>query len=141
MVKVDSAERHRVMDGAIAKLKEYYVYADVAQNMSDALVAHEKSGDDNAQTDGEAFASLLTRQMRDVSHDKHLMLVYNRLKTPERPPGPTPEDLARYRKDRARNKCTIETAKILPHNIGYLKFNEFPDPAVCRSMIASAMSS
>jgi hypothetical protein len=67
MVKVDSAERHRVMDGAIAKLKEYYVYADVAQNMSDALVAHEKSGDDNAQTDGEAFASLLTRQMRDVS--------------------------------------------------------------------------
>ena len=32
--------------------------------MAKALRAHEKNGDDNATTDGGAFAELLTRQMR-----------------------------------------------------------------------------
>ena len=35
--------------------------------MADALLAHEKSGDDDAVTDGSTFADLLTRQMTDVS--------------------------------------------------------------------------
>jgi hypothetical protein len=138
--KLDVAERQRVIAGVIANLKEYYVYPDVAQKMADALLAHEKSGDDNAETDGDAFADLLTRQMRDVSHDRHLVVVYSQVKTPERKPGPTPEDLARYRKDMARSNCTFERVKILPRNIGYLKFNEFPYPPVCQPTVVAAMN-
>ncbi len=139
-VKLDAAQRQRVINGAIANLKQYYVYPGVAQKMADALLAHEKSGDDDAETDGEAFADLLTRQMRDVSHDRHLGVVYSRVKTPERPPVPTPEDLARYRKDMAQNNCTFEKIEILPRNLGYLKFNEFPDPPVCRPTVVAAMN-
>jgi C-terminal processing protease CtpA/Prc len=39
------------------------------------------------------------------------------------------------------NNCTIETARILPHNVGYLKFNAFPDAAVCGKTMAAAMTS
>ena len=66
-MKLDAAERQRVIAGAIANLKEYYVYPDIGQKMADALLAHEKSGDDDAITDGGEFADLLTRQMTDVS--------------------------------------------------------------------------
>ena len=48
-VTLDAARRQRVMDGAIAKLKEYYVYPDVAQKMAQALVAYEKNGDEAIQ--------------------------------------------------------------------------------------------
>jgi hypothetical protein len=139
-VKLDATEQQRVIEGAIANLKEYYVYPDVAQKMADALLAHEKSGDDNAKTDGEAFADLLTSQMRDVSHDRHLGVVYSRVKAPERPPGPTPEELTHYREAMARNNCTFEKVEILPRNLGYLKFNEFPDPPVCRPTVVAAMN-
>jgi Peptidase family S41/N-terminal domain of Peptidase_S41 in eukaryotic IRBP len=140
-VKLDAAERQRVIDGAIANLKQYYVYPEVGQRMADALLAHEKSGDDDAMTDGGAFADLLTRQMTDVSHDRQLMVVHHRVETPDRPPGPTPEILARYRKALEQNNCFFEKAEILPHNIGYLKLNSFPDPSLCQPTATAAMAS
>ena len=140
-VKLDAAERQRVIDGAIANLTKYYIYPDVAQKMADALLAHEESGDDDAATDGEVFADLLTRQMRDVSHDRSVMMVYNTVTEPENPPAPSLEDVSRYRKEMEENNCTFEKVRILPHNIGYLKFNEFPDASICRTTVAAAMAS
>ena len=69
------------------------------------------------------------------------MMVYSTVTTPENPPAPTPEEVARYRKEMEQNNCTFETVKILPHNIGYLKFNAFPDAAVCGTTVAAAMAS
>jgi len=140
-VRLDAAERHRLIDGAIANLKQHYIYPDAAQKMADALLAHEKSGDDDAETDGEAFAALLTRQMRDVSPDMHLVVVYSQAPLPQRLTGPTPEDLARYREAMEHENCTFEKVKILPRNIGYLKLNSFPDPSVCRSTARTVMAS
>jgi hypothetical protein len=140
-VKLDAAERQLVIDGAIANVKAHYVDRDVAQKVAEALRAHERNGDDNAATDGAAFADLLTQQMRDVSHDMHLMMVYSEAKLPDRRPEPTPEEFARYRKAMEQDNCTIETVKILPHNIGYLKLNSFPDPSVCQATATAAMAS
>lgn len=139
--KLDGAQRKHIIHAAIANLTKYYIDPDVAQKMSNALLTHEKSGDDDAATDGEGFADLLTQQMMEVSHDKYVMMVYSTVTAPENPPAPSPEEVARYRKEMEQNKCTIEAVKILPRNIGYLKFNAFPDAAVCRTTIASAMAS
>jgi hypothetical protein len=61
---IDRAERLRVIDGAIANLKEHYVDPTVAQKMADAPLAHDRAGDCDATTDGTAFALLLTGQPR-----------------------------------------------------------------------------
>ncbi len=140
-VKVDRAERRRVMDAAIANLKQYYFDPDAAQKIVDALLAHQKSGDDDRVTDGGAFADLLTRQIRDVSHDMHLEVVYSRARLPERPPVQTPESLARYRKAMEQENCMFKKVEILQHNIGYLKLNFFPDTSVCRTTATAAMAS
>ncbi|MGP0018910.1 MAG: S41 family peptidase [Candidatus Sulfotelmatobacter sp.] len=140
-VKLDAAARHRVISGAVADLRKYYVDPDVAAKMSESLLAHEKNGDDDAATDGEAFAGLLTTQMRDVSHDRYLMMVYSTVPAPENPTAPSREEVALYRKEMERTNCSIEKVTILPHNIGYLKFNAFPDASICGAKLAAAMAS
>jgi C-terminal processing protease CtpA/Prc len=138
---LNAAERRRVVDAAIANLKQHYIYPDVAQKMADSLLAHAKSGDDDAMTDGETFAKRLTAQMRDVSHDMHLELVYSRDPLPQQPTEPTPESVARFRKSMEQQNCMFEKVDILPHNIGYLKLNFFPDTSVCQATAIAAMAS
>lgn len=133
-------ERHRVVNAAASNLKHFYVDPVVGQQTSDALLAHESRGDDNAASDGAAFAVLLTRQMRDVSHDLHLDMVYSRDPLPDQLQPPSLEDLARYRQAVQRENCGFEKIEILSHNIGYLKLNAFPDPAFCQATAAAAMN-
>jgi hypothetical protein len=141
-MKVDAAERHRVIHGTIANLNEYYVYPKVAQQMANALLAHEGNGDDNAETDGGIFAGMLTAQMQAVSRDKHLRVMYKPFKTQESASaGPTAEEIAHYREVMKRKNCSFEEVRILSHNIGYLKFNEFPAVDVCRSTVEGVMKS
>ena len=139
-VKVDDAERQRVIDGVINNLKSHYVDRDAAQKIAEVLLTREKRGDD-AVTDPRALADLLTRQMREASHDNHLDLIYSRVPLPDQPAGETPESLARYRRAMEEEHCTFEKIEILPHNIGYLKLNSFPDTSVCERTAKAAMAS
>jgi hypothetical protein len=137
---LDAAERQRVIDGAIAQLANYYVDATVAQKMIAALRAHDRSGDYNGVTNGSAFADLLTRQMQDVSHDNYVVMVYGASISSETPRPPTAEDISAYLKEMESTNCRFEIARVLPHNIGYLKFNSFPDTSICGSRAAAAMA-
>jgi hypothetical protein len=139
--KVDAGERQRVVDAAAAILKKHYIDRKNAENMANALVAHEKNGDDDAVKDGAGFAALLTRQMRDVSPDKHLAMEFSQDPLPRNPMGQTAEDLARYREVMKQQNCTFERVEILPHNIGYVKLNSFPDVSVCQPTAVAAMAS
>jgi N-terminal domain of Peptidase_S41 in eukaryotic IRBP len=96
--KPDAGNRQRVIEGVVRNLKEHYVDRDIAQKMADVLLAREKNGDDKATTDGAAFADLLTRQLREVSHDMHLEVVYSQERLPDHPGTPSPEGLANYRR-------------------------------------------
>jgi hypothetical protein len=136
----DAAARRRVIDGASAIVRKYYVDTEVAQKMAIAIREHEKNGDDNEATDGPAFADLLTTQMRDVSQDKYVAVIYSAVKTSEKASAPTAEEIGRYRKEMQQNNCTFEKVAILPHNIGYLKFNSFPDASICGPTAAAAMA-
>lgn len=138
--KVDATERHRVIHRAVANLKQYYVFPDVAQKTSEALLAHEKSGDYETVKDGGALADLLTKQIRDASQDMHLDVVYSADPLPEHLRGPSPESLARYREFIEHNNCTFEKAEILTHHIGDLKLNSFPDISVCETTARAAMN-
>jgi hypothetical protein len=138
---LDPAERQRVLNGVIASLKKHYIDPDVARKTGDALEAHEKSGDNNSVTDRRAFANLLTKQIRDASQDMHLDVLYSPDTLPEHTPEPSSGDLARYRHAMEQQHCMFEPVQILPHNIGYLKLNFFPDTSVCQATATAAMAS
>ena len=139
--ELNRAERQRVVDGAAANLKKHYIDPVVAQKMAAVLLEHERNGDDDRVTDGRAFADLLTRQIREVRPDRHLEVLFSEAPLPRRPPTPTAEFIARYRKAIEQANCTFEPVKVLPHNIGYLKLNSFPDPSLCRQTATAAMAS
>jgi hypothetical protein len=139
-VKIDVATRERVIDGAIAKLNEFYVFPEVAKKMEDALRGHQKEGEYDAVDDGEAFAVLLTEHLQGVSNDKHLRVNFSPMALPEEPPETDPEAQERRRTRIERDNCAFEKVERLPSNIGYLKFNAFLDPMICGPTATAAMS-
>jgi len=138
--RLDDSDRQRVLEAAMADLRQYYIDPDVAKKTADALLAHEKNGDYNSVTDAAAFADLLTTQIRAVSEDNHLGVIYSKTPLADRPPGPQPGAQEQYRKIMERENCTFEKVAILARNIGCLKLNSFPDPAVCQSTASAAMA-
>ncbi len=137
---IDASTRARVIDAAIAKLNEFYVFPDVAKKMGTAVRARAKRGEYDAVTDGNAFANLLTEHFRDVSHDKHLSVTFSPIRLPEESPSPSPDAVARYRAAMQNANCGFEKVEHLSGNIGYLKFDFFADPEVCGGTAIAAMN-
>ena len=139
-MKIDAATRARVIDGAIANLNEFYVFPETAKKMEEALRARLKKGDYDAVSGGDDFASLLTNHLQEVSHDKHLRVNFSPAVLPKSQPGPNADAEARMRTQLERNNCFFEKVERLASNIGYLKFNAFPNPATCGPTATSAMN-
>src|ERR1700737_1024057 len=139
---IDAATRNRVIDGAIAQLKESYVFPETAKKMEEAGGGRQKRSEYDKITDGNTFATKLTENFQEVSHDKHLRVDYSPVKMPERPEGgsPSPEEVAQYRKQMERMNCGFEKVEHLSGNIGYVKFTMFADPEVCGSTAVAAMN-
>src|SRR5215475_11101375 len=99
-MKIDAATRARVIDGAVAKLNEFYVFSETAQKMAEAVQSRLKSGAYDAITDGDDFAAKLTEDLQAVSHDKHLGVDFSAQALPKREPGanPAPDPEAQERR-------------------------------------------
>jgi Peptidase family S41 len=139
--KLDAGERRRLIDRAIANLKQYYFDRDVAQKTADAMLVHEKAGDDTEPIEGRAFAELLTAQMRDASGDGHLIIEYSRILLPKGPRAQTVDRLESLHKAMVQQNCMVRKLQILPHNIGYLKLDFFPNTSLCGPTVRTAMAS
>lgn len=141
-VTLDAATRARVVDAAAAKLDQYYVFPETAQRMAEALRSRLASGAYDSITQGNAFASTLTADLRAISHDKHLSVAFSSRVLPPMDPSATPDSfaMAQRRALLQRNNCAFERVEWLPSNIGYLKFNAFAEPGVCASTATAAMT-
>lgn len=131
--KIDAAGRARVIEAAIAKLNENYVFPDVAAKMASAVRTQNSSGAYNHATNIAAFAQLLTDELQAVSKDKHLRVNFSGARIPDRPANSAPDPAAveRFRQDMERENCGFEKTEVMANNIGYIKFNFFADADVC----------
>jgi len=138
-VRIDSELRKQTIELIIAELNQLYVYPSVAQAMADNLRTHERNGDYNAVKDGDAFATLLTKHLIDVSHDKHVGIFYQPYKF-DVPSAPvTFDQLIEDRRTMAR-ECGIRKVEILANDVGYIKVDFFADPMACGRTAAAAIS-
>jgi retinol-binding protein 3 len=137
---IDAATRARVIDAAIAKIDEFYVFPDVAKKMGMAVRGRARRGEYDSITEGNAFANLLTEHFRYVSHDKHLSVSFSPLRLPEESSSPSPDAIAQYRAAMQEANCGFEKVEHLNGNVGYLKFNFFADPEVCGGTAIAAMN-
>lgn len=123
------------------ELSADYIDPKLALLMVDELQRKERSGAYQPIIDGNEFAALLTQQLRSVSNDGHLFVAYSPAVSPDGNASavPGPAEVARYRGVQKRDNCSFSDARVLPRNIGYLKLNEFADPAVCGATVVAAM--
>ena len=139
---IDAATRNRVIDAAMAKLRERYVFAEKAEAMAAAIDQRRRAGEYDTVTDGAAFAKLLTEHLREVSHDRHLRSSFSPVAMPAPPENrePTPESRKRYREQMRRVNCGFQKVELLPGNVGYLRFNMFAQPEVCGPTATAALN-
>jgi hypothetical protein len=144
-VTVDAALRARIIDHIAAKLTEFYIYPDVAKKMVDAMRAHQKKGDYDSITDGYAFASRLTGDLKAVSHDGHLRVGCSPRPVP--PDDPADDDQSREQPASPefvelmhQRNCAVVKVEHLPPNIGYIQIDGFFDRKTCGPTITSAFA-
>jgi hypothetical protein len=137
-ITLDAAERERVLRGTAAAMKEDYLDPKVAAEMAAALLQDEQRRDREAELDGGAFAFSLTKQLRTISHDKHVDMLYTPFRLQE---GASVSANAVNAAHAETGDCGITKAIVLDGNIGYLKIDAFPDIAQCRSRIEATMHS
>ena len=140
-LRVDAAERARVIAGAAAELDSFYVFPQVAARIGDTLRARLARGEYDRYDNGFTFAMRLNEDVRALSHDKHMRVDYVAQPAPAAPgANPTPDDIARERRQLEDANCGFDEAEVLPGNVGYLKFDFFGAVDVCEATASAAMT-
>ncbi len=139
---IDSKMRAEVIDGAVKALDNNYVFPDIAKKMEQAIRERQKRKEYESMASARQFAEALTENLRAVSHDKHLRVVYRAEVIPPEQPNhePSPEDLERDRAFGERINFGFEKAERLQGNIGYLDLRGFFRAAFVGDTAAAAMN-
>jgi hypothetical protein len=139
----DAAARSRAIEGIARCLREGYVFPDVAQKMEQAVLDRAAAGAYDRITDGEALAAALTKDLRAVSHDRHIRVSYSAEVLPPEPETWTTTPPAMSEEERrrmARDNFGLTKLDILKGNVGYLQFRLLAPPEVAGDTYVAAMS-
>ena len=135
-VLLDEGSRQAVIKVIAAALQGLYVEPPLGGAMVATFEKNESAGSYSEIADGDVFADRLTRDLRDVSHDKHAGVDCHPFLLP---PNSTEADQSRLRAELEQKNCLFEKAEAQPGNVGHLKFNVFVPPALCGRTLVSAM--
>jgi hypothetical protein len=126
---LDGQRRSEVIEALLGKLRERYVYPDIATAMDEAIRRRAAGGEYDTFTEGQPFCDALTAHLQEVSHDKHLKLFYSAEPQPLRETHePTPEEVAGFHEFGRLNNFGFARVERLPGNIGYLDLRGFFPP-------------
>jgi len=133
---VDDARRRALIDGIARALEAHYIFPDKAKEMVTAIRGHQARGDYDMITDGAVFAEALTTDLRAVSHDLHLGVMFG---PGPQLPEPEPDEPAAMAR---RMNFGFGAIERLSGNVAHVVINGFP-PAEdddAREGIAALMS-
>ena len=121
------------------RLKEAYVFPDVAQKMEQAVQDRMARKEYDEITSAGRLAQLLTDHLQQVSHDKHLRVSYGGpAGMPRGRPGPA--DREKMREFAAARNFGFEKVERLEGNIGYLDLRGFMPAEIAGETCAAAMT-
>lgn len=139
---LDAAMRKAVVEGAIAKITENYVFPDKTPVIAKALRQKLASGGFDAAADPKAFSDAVNAVLASAANDKHLHLIWSPRPLPPMMAGgePPPEMIAMQQTMMRRRNYEVPKVEVLDGNIGYLKMNMFARPQNAGPTIAAAMA-
>lgn len=138
---LDAAERSKVIDGVLAELEKGYVFPDTAKKMADAVRAKQAKGEYDSESSGRAFARRLTDDLRAVSKDGHLGVVFSPDPLPSGPPQPPSKaEREKFEKAMLAQGAGFRKVEHLGGGVGYLDLGGFGPPELIGPTAAAAMS-
>ena len=142
-MSIDAKTRADTIASLAKGLRDAYVFPAVAEKLAVSLQQRHARGEYDSVTSAKAFSDLLTQQMLDFTHDRHLRLIYSAQTLPQLPvskPGETPPPSARMLAQLRISNYEFERVERLAGNIGYLKLNGFVDAERGGAVAAGAMA-
>jgi hypothetical protein len=140
---LEAPEKRLVVESAAKTLERDYVFADVAAKMGKLILENLGAGRYDAISGREEFAQRLTDDLRSVSHDRHLRVAY----APEFVRSQQAQDEAAKRaaeqEQRRRQRLgnfAFREVRILPGNVGYLRFDGFSEAPDAFHVAVGAMA-
>lgn len=137
-------EKAITVDSVSNKLMEFYIFPELAKEMSDLIRENLRSGKYNSINNPNDFAHQLTEDLLSISEDKHIRVDYDPEGIKAQNEVFTAEDsltyLNRYINEIKRENFGFRELKILGGNIGYLDLRSFSDVENAGSTAVSAMN-
>jgi len=139
-----SNDQVRVVNKVIAELKDKYPFPEITARIESTLKQNLNSGAYAKITDPNDFAGRITYELQEISKDRHVNISY----TPE-PQKVEPlkiqsiytptNELDRMERDNRANNYGTTEARILPGNVGYIKFGTLQPLEYAGDVYAAAM--
>lgn len=137
---VDAPLRKQVIDGAIQHMRKAYIFADVAEKMAESLQARAAKNEYDDITEPRAFADRLTKDLQEVSHDKHLRVLFSPEGLSNRSGPPSDEERARMLGEERRRNFGFMKVERLDGNVGYIDLRGFSGTPESRDVAVAAMN-
>lgn len=135
---IDAQTRTEVIEGAIKALNDAYVFPETAKKMEQTIRDRAQRKEYEDITDGQTLADRLTTHLQEISHDKHLRVIFN--------DGSSPfftqqtADPSTRREMSAKRNFSFEKVERLSGNIGYVDLRGFEPPNLAGETATAAMN-
>ena len=138
---IDAATRKRIVDAAIAKMTQTYVFPARVPAIAKVLRGG-LTGKYRTISDPQAFTDAVNADIEAAANDRHMRLFWSR---DPLPPLPNPDHIdpameKAHAEFMAQHNYAIRQAQVLDGNIGYLKINGFVSPEEAGPTLAAAMA-
>jgi hypothetical protein len=139
---IDSKMQSEIIDSVTRALNEIYVFPDVAEKMEKHLRQQYKKKAYQDITSLTEFSRKLTEDLRDISHDKHLGVMFASDELLARFEGDTltDEEKKRELQEKRRDNFCFKELKLLEGNIGYIDLRCFSDAIDAGPTAVAAMN-
>jgi C-terminal processing protease CtpA/Prc len=124
---IDKTTHTEIVKSLSEKLKAYYVFPDIAEQICVRLQKHLEQGDYSDIADGNLLANLLTQHIQEVNQDKHLIVRWYPEPLPDQE-GPMHQNqdwLNEWRQIAKFDNYGLHKVERLPGNVGFLDIREF----------------
>jgi hypothetical protein len=141
---ITADQRAAAVEEVSTALLKTYVFPDTAEEMAGLIGRKLKDGAYDGMDNGPRFCSTLTEDLRSISKDKHLRVMYTGLPGEGGAEDPDPDKEDRQRQERIeqqrRSNFDFQKLEILEGNVGYLRLNSFTGTELSGATAVAAMN-
>lgn len=141
---IPQAEKKQVVDSIATFMADYYIFPDEGKKMGNLVSKNLEDGKYDDISDYMEFSMKLSEDLLTVNNDRHIRVRYSpemiaMIRNAEADSNNT--ELEDYRIKQAEySNYNFREIKILPGNVGYLKFNSFMDASIAGPTAVAAMN-